>query len=65
MQFYIGEFYEKLLSHFILYLGWIVLTITLLHDLQAFLHTDVFASHLCSLTFRVQGGKIKISMFLL
>jgi len=48
MEFYIGEFYEKLLTYFILNLGWIVLTITLLGDLQAFLQTDVFTSHLCS-----------------
>jgi hypothetical protein len=47
MKFFIGEFYEKLLSHFILNLDWTVLTITLRGDLHAFLHTDVLNPHLC------------------
>ena len=41
MKFYIGEFYAKLLSHFILNLDWTVLTITLYGDLHAFVYTDV------------------------
>jgi len=50
MEFYIGEFKKKkkILSYFILNLSWTVLTITLLSDLQTFLRTDVFTSHLCS-----------------